>query len=435
MTALPPDPPLPADPLPSRALAEPAGDAARPPLSIAYLSASAALGGAERALLDLLASLRAAEPAWRLALVAPGEGPLPEAARRLGVEVHALPFPPALAALGDAGASAGRLGAAGLALGMLRAVPGSMRYLARLRSLLGEIGPDLVHTNGFKMHLLGARAAPASARVVWHLHDLVSRRRAMAGLLRRSAGRVDGVVAVSDAVAGDAASVLGRSVPIRTLHNAVDLDRFHPIGPVLDLDAAAGLPPAPEGTIRVGLVATMGVWKGHAVFLRALAALPGELPVRGYVVGGGIYHTAGSEVGADELRRLAAELVIEDRVGFTGFVDEPAAAMRALDVVVHASTQPEPFGLVIAEGMACGRAVIATAAGGAAEIVTPGHDALAVQPGDVEGLAEAIRQLATDPVLRDRLGRAGRDTALRRFDRARLAAELIPLYRSLVSDV
>lgn len=65
------------------------------------------------------------------------------------------------------------------------------------------------------------------------------------------------------------------------------------------------------------------------------------------------------------------------------------------------------------------------------EIVTPGHDALAVYPGDVEGLSRAIGQLAADPYLRDRLARAGRETALRRFDRARLAAEVAPLYRSL----
>jgi glycosyltransferase involved in cell wall biosynthesis len=127
-------------------------------------------------------------------------------------------------------------------------------------------------------------------------------------------------------------------------------------------------------------------------------------------------------------------LGIADRVGFTGFADDAASAIRALDVVVHASTQPEPFGLVIAEAMACGHAVVASAAGGAGEIVTPGHDALAVQPGDVEGLADAIRQLALDPVLRDRLGRAGRETAVRRFDRARLAAEIAPLYRSLMSE-
>jgi glycosyltransferase involved in cell wall biosynthesis len=318
-------------------------------------------------------------------------------------------------------------------MGMLRAGPGSVLYLARLRRLLRTLAPDVVHTNGFKMHLLGAWAAPRGMRVVWHLHDFVSSRRAMAGLLRRTSGRVAGAVAVSKAVAADAAAVCGSAVRIRTVYNAVDLDRFGPLGAALDLDAMAGMAPAPAGTVRVGLVATMGRWKGHAVFLRAIAALPAEVPVRAYVVGGGIYRTAGSEVDADELRRMAAELGIAERVAFTGFADDPAAVMRALDVVVHASTQPEPFGLVIAEAMACGRAVIASAAGGAGEIVMPGHDALAVYPGDVEGLSRAIHQLAVDPYLRDRLGRAGRETAVRRFDRARLAAEVAPLYRLVLT--
>jgi glycosyltransferase involved in cell wall biosynthesis len=414
--------------------AEPAAASARPPLSIVYLSASAAVGGAERALLDLLASLRVAEPAWRLAVVAPEEGALLDAVRALGGEARVLAFPAALAGLGDAGAS-GSGGRGGLALlaGMLRAGPGAARYLTQLRALLRKMGPDIVHTNGFKMHLLGARAAPSGARVVWHLHDFVSTRRAMAGLLRRAARRVDGVIAVSRSVAEDAVSVVGPDVPVRTVYNAVDLDRFRLIGPVMELDAAAGMPPAPAGTIRVGLVATMGRWKGHDVFLRAIAALPRELPVRAYVVGGGIYRTAGSEVRPDDQRRRAQSLGIADRVGFTGFAEDAGAAMRALDVVVHASTQPEPFGLVIAEAMACGRAVVASAAGGAGEIVTAGHDALAVAPGDVEGLAEAIRRLALDPVLRDRLGRAGRETAVRRFDRARLAAEVAPLYRTLIA--
>lgn len=412
--------------------AVPAGRSARPPLSVAYLSASAAVGGAERALLDLLASLRVAEPSWRLAVVAPDEGPLADAVRALGVDARVLPFPPALAGLGDAGASEGGRRALSLLVGMLRAGPGAARYLAQLRALLVEMAPDIVHTNGFKMHLLGARAAPKDAKVVWHLHDFVSTRRAMAGLMRRSAKRVDGVIAVSRSVAADVMAIVG-DAQVRTVYNAVDLDRFRLLGPATDLDAAAGMPPAPPGTVRVGLVATMGRWKGHGVFLRAVAALPRQLPVRAYVVGGGIYRTAGSEVRADDLRRKAAELGIADRVGFTGFTDDAPAVMRALDVVVHASTQPEPFGLVIAEAMACGRAVVASAAGGAGEIVTPGHDALAVDPGDVDGLADAMVRLAVDPVLRGRLARAGRETAVRRFDRARLAVEVAPLYRSLIA--
>jgi glycosyltransferase involved in cell wall biosynthesis len=120
-------------------------------------------------------------------------------------------------------------------------------------------------------------------------------------------------------------------------------------------------------------------------------------------------------------------------VGFTGFVEEPAAAMRALDVVVHASTEPEPFGLVIVEALACGRALVASQAGGAAELFTPGETALGHPPGDAERLAAAIAALAADPELRARLGSAGRREMVRSFDRARLAVELVPIYRGVAA--
>jgi glycosyltransferase involved in cell wall biosynthesis len=62
----------------------------------------------------------------------------------------------------------------------------------------------------------------------------------------------------------------------------------------VDLDALAGLPPAPAGVVRVGLVATFARWKGHITFLEALSRLPESLPVRGYIIGGPVYETAGS---------------------------------------------------------------------------------------------------------------------------------------------
>ena len=83
----------------------------------------------------------------------------------------------------------------------------------------------------------------------------------------------------------------------------------------LDLDALAGLPPAGDGVTRVGLVATFARWKGHATFLDALAQLPESLPVRGYVVGGPVYETAGSQVSLDELRALARRSGLDGRVG------------------------------------------------------------------------------------------------------------------------
>src|SRR5690606_34969087 len=126
------------------------------------------------------------------------------------------------------------------------------------------------------------------------------------------------------------------------IHNAVDEDVFTSQGPALDLAKLSELDPPPSGTIRVGLVATFAHWKGHETFLRAAASSTGGY--RFYVIGAPIYATDGSQWGLDELRKLACDLGVDHRVGFTGFVEDVPAAMRDLDVVVHASTEPEPFG-------------------------------------------------------------------------------------------
>jgi glycosyltransferase involved in cell wall biosynthesis len=88
---------------------------------------------------------------------------------------------------------------------------------------------------------------------------------------------------------------------------------------------------------------------------------------------------------------------------------------------------------VIAEAMACGRAVIASDAGGAREVMTPGVDALGHAPGSAGALAARIVELVRDPEARIRLGRAARQTAERRFDRVRLAVDLLPVYRRAVA--
>jgi glycosyltransferase involved in cell wall biosynthesis len=122
---------------------------------------------------------------------------------------------------------------------------------------------------------------------------------------------------------------------------------------------------------------------------------------------------------------------VTDRVGFTGFVAEPDAAMRALDIVVHASTQPEPFGLVIAESMACGRPIVISRGGGAAELIEDGVTGLSFEPGRASDLSACLVKLVDDACLRARLGAAARAVALERFDARRLAVELAPIYEEL----
>jgi glycosyltransferase involved in cell wall biosynthesis len=407
-------------------------------MRIVYLSPFGQLGGAEISLLDMLASLRLAEPDWLLRLIVSEDGPLVSRAEALGVETSVLPFPASLARLGDAGAGgpAGReQGHFALVGGLLLASPAAISYVRQLRHILGELNPDVIHTNGFKMHLLGVWANPSHFPVVWHIHDYVSRRPLMSRLLCRYSERCAVAVANSKSVAADVAAVCGSRLRIQTIYNGIDVEHFSPTGPKLDLDALAGMPPAAPETVRVGMLATLARWKGHRTFLQALSLLPPDLPVRAYVVGSALYRTGGSQHSLEELKKLVGQLGLSERVGFTGFLEESAEAVRALDILVHASTEPEPFGLVIAEGMACGRAVIASEAGGAAELFEADINALGHTPGDAARLAERITLLATQPDVRARLGEAARATAERRFDRTRLASELIMLYRSAMEAV
>jgi glycosyltransferase involved in cell wall biosynthesis len=267
---------------------------------------------------------------------------------------------------------------------------------------------------------------------MWHIRDYVSARSVMSRLLRLHARFCSVAIANSESVLRDLRNVCGEQLDGLCIYNAVDLKRYAPDGGKTDLDSLSGLPPAVPGTVRIGLVATLARWKGHAVFLRALSRLSPDLPIRAYVIGGPIYQTEGSQYTVEELRTLARELGIADRTGFTSFVQDSASAMRALDIVVHASTEPEPFGRVIAEAMACGRPVISSACGGSRELMTEGYNALAHPPGDEATLAEKIEQLVRDPELRMRIGRGGRATAERRFNISRLAAELLPVYRRVL---
>jgi glycosyltransferase involved in cell wall biosynthesis len=396
---------------------------------VVYLSPTGALGGAETSLLAMLASIRRARPTWPLHLIAATEGPLIASAGALGVSTSVLPFPPALARLGEHGAAIDRRRLR-FAADLGRAAASVAAYGASLRREIRRVGPDLIHSNGLKMHVLAAWVGRRP--LVWHLHDDLAPRPFTSTLLRWSASRCTAVIANSTSVSDAARAAIGNGTTIVRIHNAVDLHRFSPRGDRADLDRLAGLLPAPPGTVRLGLLGTFARWKGHEVFLRAVARLPWHLPCRAYVIGDAVYETERSQYHRAELEQIAASLGIADRVGFTGFVRESDAALRALDVVVHASTSPEPFGLVIAEAMACGRAIVVSRAGGAAELVTADIDALPHTPGNVDELSACMATLIADPGLRARLASAARQTAEQKFDLARLARELVPVYQSAV---
>jgi glycosyltransferase involved in cell wall biosynthesis len=402
-------------------------------MRILFLNPSATLGGAERCLLDLGASLRAhaSSRGFELGLVTGGDGPLSEKAERMGMRIFRLPLSETLSAVGDTALIGhGARGLVSLAPRMARAgvsVPG---YVLRLRSAMRAFAPSVVHSNGIKMHLLAAAASPR-APLVWHLRDFIGARPLVSRAMRALACRAAGAIAISTQVAGDARRVLPR-LPVSVVHDAIDTEAFRPAGPVADLDALAGRAAPARGTVRVGLVATYARWKGQEVFLKAaqIVKASGCDGVRFYVVGGPIYETGGSQYGVEELRRMARELGVEPFVTFVPFESRVEDVFRALDVVVHASSRPEPFGRTIAEAMATGKPVVATRDSGAAELVVDGVDALVVPSRAPEPLARALLELVGSPQRRDLVGRAARDAAVKQFSLGRLAGQVLQVYRA-----
>jgi glycosyltransferase involved in cell wall biosynthesis len=402
-------------------------------MRVAFISVSDQLGGSEAMLLQIAAQLKRTRPTCEQHLILPGDGPLGALARAAGINAIVLPMPRSIARLGEWGLRTASRGYAGVRL--VQAAMELPLYERQLRDALDAIAPDVIHSNGLKAHVLAARTHDPSRALVWHMHEYVSPRPLTRALLGRYAERCAAVVTNSRSVADDVRAVVPAAIEVTTIYNAVDLERFTPEGSSLDLDALSGLPPGPPSTMRVGLVATYSRWKGHDVFLRAVAEIPRERNVRAYVIGGALYDTERSQYSREELEALAATYGVRDRVGFTGFVKASERAIRALDIVVHASTTPEPFGLVIAEAMACGRAVVTSATGGSAELVRDGYDAMTHRPGDAGGLASAIDALAFNSSLRAQLGAAARQAAAARFDARRLGDQFGAVYESACRPV
>ncbi|HTH00956.1 MAG TPA: glycosyltransferase family 4 protein [Vicinamibacterales bacterium] len=402
-------------------------------MRITCLSVSDQLGGSEVALLRIVTALERLHPDWQFQIVLPGNGPLRDSLKGMRAICSVVPMPSALSRLGEwpavqDGWRTGSRVALGIRLcGAAAVLPA---YESRLRRVIADFQPHAIHTNGLKAHVLGARLRTRDAGLVWHLHEYISRRKLTRWLLRQYAGRCSAIVANSASVASDVASSIRPTPDLHVVANPVDLDVFAPTGVRLDVDRLAGLPAASSDVTRVGLIATYARWKGHEVFLDAMKQLASRRSIRGYIIGGPIYDTVNSQFTRTDLQTMIDARELDGCVGLTGFV-EPAPAMRALDIIVHASTEPEPFGLVIAEAMACGRAVVTTGSGGAAELIADGHDAIVAPAGEAGALADAIGTLVNNPALRCAIGERARETARARFAPATVASQLGEVFEAI----
>ena len=155
----------------------------------------------------------------------------------------------------------------------------------------------------------------------------------------------------------------------------------------------------------VGIIGRIAHWKGQKEFLYAARGISEKIPdTRFLIVGDG----SGDRKYLDEVKELPQKIGLQEKVIFTGFRNDVNEILAAMDIVVHASTLPEPFGLTIIEAMACGKPIVATNGGGVPEIIIDGVTGVLVPMKDPAALEKGIIEMLTDPEKRKKLGSAGR---------------------------
>jgi glycosyltransferase involved in cell wall biosynthesis len=242
----------------------------------------------------------------------------------------------------------------------------------------------------------------------------------------------DRIICVSDVVRH---AFLSRHVPPRKLSlvpSSVDLDSFQPGVSGMAFRRELGVGPE---TPLVGTVGSVDERKGHLYFLDACATLHERCPAARFVIVGHA-NSDGPSAQIEYLRHLkdrAEALALSRCLSFVPARQDVPEVMAALDILVQPSlTEAGPRAPL--EAMAMERPVVGTRVEGTAEEVVDGETGILVNARDSAALAEAIAALLGDPVLRQRMGRAGRARVERHYSLATTADLIENVYQGAVTE-
>lgn len=302
--------------------------------------------------------------------------------------------------------------------GLARFAVALVRARRFVRRVASAHAASVIHINTTALLVGALIGRPHSARMVWHVHEIVRRPRLIADIFRVAPiASADRVIAVSDAVRGWLTAVPFGGARVIRLYNGID----------------AG--PAPRrrrsASPVVAFVGRLNRWKGVELFIDAAATVASRHPEATFRIIGD--PPPGEEWRAAALTQRAAAHGLGDRLSLEGYRDDIPAVLESVDVLIVPSLWPEPFGLVIAEGMRARCAVIAADHGAAPELLEHGQCGVLVAPGDIDALAGALDSLLDDPALRDRLGSAARERVVTTFGREAFERSVLTLYSELLA--
>ena len=279
----------------------------------------------------------------------------------------------------------------------------------RCSRLLRQEKIDIVHLNNsvIRNHewMLGALLARVTC--ITHERGINA---SYSWLSRFVASKIAGVISISQAVKDslDVGGVTTRTSAI--IYNGIDPDEMKVATPG---EAIRDRHDIPHDAPLIGVIGNIKQWKGQETAVRALPTVLKSHP--------DTYCLFIGDVADDDrpyfrgLNELTDSCKITDRVIFTGYTSDVPDYMNALDVVLHTSVDPEPFGRVLIEAMSLRKPLIGAAAGAVPEIIDNGKTGLTFHPGDADDLARCINEVLGGPESAEQMGVAGYERLERLF--------------------
>jgi glycosyltransferase involved in cell wall biosynthesis len=365
-------------------------------MKILFLDQYSDLGGAQHCLLDLMPAV--AWAGWQPLVAVPGNGPLVDRLRKLGVAVESLP-------LGDYRSYKKS------AWDMVRFAASTPRLVSAIRRLVRQFQPDLIYVNGPRL-LPAARAVRRRMPLLFHCHSRLEQR-----VAARAAGR--------SLRASQAAIIACCRFAVEPLLPYVAAERVHIVYNGVSGPSRPAGSKAPGRGYHIGVVGRIAPEKGHADFLQAARLLNATLPNCHFVIcGEALFADRVSRQYRQTLDKLAEGLPVE----FLGWRDDVYEVLERLDLLVVPSTREPATTRVVLEAYSCGLPVVAYPTGGIPEVLADEQTGFLVKPMEPSALAERILRLVLQqPERLEAAAAAGRALWRERFGVERYQLEVIEI--------
>jgi len=285
---------------------------------------------------------------------------------------------------------------------------------------------ELIHTNtGFNSGGITAARILGMPCLV-HFRGIFTKKRGKGTLTAMS--HTTHMIGVSNAVSKGVYEAGMPPDKITTIYDPVDMAAFDKYrSQRAEFRNCIGLK---ETDVAVGIFGRVIPWKGQLEFVySALSAVRENRNIKAVIVGD---ESDGAPDYFNRIKDVINSSGCSENFILTGYQEDVERFYIAMDIVVHASIEPEPFGMVIPEGMAAEKPVIAADAGGPAEIVSPGIDGFLVPPGNIDKMAGAILELANNPDKRKIMGTNGYNKVKNLFTIPHIASQVDKVYQDIL---